>query len=105
MNTEEAISTSGRTPHTAGEGQKSTAPMPHGHSKPKPGDVLVSRRTARADVFAISVLPTDAHMTSARFEEAMRQVHALACGLAVDGWYTCDHTHFLRVAEYRSAMP
>ena len=26
----------------------------------------------------------------------------LACGRAVDGWFTCDHIHFLRIAKHRT---
>ena len=49
---------------------------------PQEGDIVASRPTARADRFAISVVPEGTH--------------------AVDAWYTCNHTQFLRVAHHRS---
>jgi hypothetical protein len=78
-----ALSTSGRTP------------------VPKEGDLLVSRRTARADVYAISVVPAEAQLTTVRFEEAINAAGELARRRAVDGWYTCDHTHFVPIARHR----
>jgi hypothetical protein len=76
------------------------SPRPH-RPAPQSGDVLVSRPTARADLYAISVLPSEAHIVAARYQEAMDRVDELARGLAVDGWYTCDHTHFAQIARYR----
>jgi len=73
-------------------------PRPAG---PTSGDVLVSRRTARADRYEISVLPAEAHIVATRYQEAMQKVRELARGLAVDGWYTADHTHFARIARHR----
>lgn len=68
---------------------------------PKEGDLLVSKRTARADVYAISVVPAAAHLTTGRHYEAIRTVGELARRRAVDGWYTCDHTHFVPIARFR----
>ena len=86
----------------AGEGQSqiTVLPMPR-RPAPKSGDVLVSRPTARADVYAISVIPSKARIVAARYQDAMEKVDELARGLAVDGWYTCDHTHFARIARHR----
>jgi hypothetical protein len=68
---------------------------------PREGDVLASRGTARADLYAISIVPRSAHMTTRRYTEAVQAVRALARGLHVDGWFSCDHTHFTRIAEFR----
>jgi hypothetical protein len=76
------------------------SPMPR-RPTPKSGDVLVSRPTARADAYAISVIPGEARIVAARYQDAMEKVDELARGLAVDGWYTCDHTHFARIARHR----
>ena len=76
-------------------------PMPSQRACPRPGDVLASRPTARSDVYAISVVPTKAKIVARRYDDAMNRVRELARALAVDGWYTCDHTHFLRVASHR----
>jgi hypothetical protein len=91
-----------REPRMAVEGQgpMTVSPMPP-RPAPKSGDVLASRPTARADVYAISVIPSKAHIVAARYQDAMERVDELACGLAVDGWYTCDHTHFARIARHR----
>jgi hypothetical protein len=93
---------SGREHRIAVERQSpmTVSPMPR-RPAPTSGDVLVSRPTARADVYAISVIPSTAHIVEARYQDAMRKVEELACGLAVDGWYTCDHTHFAQIARHR----
>jgi hypothetical protein len=65
------------------------------------GDVLVSRPTARADVYAISVAPGVAHTSDTRYEEGMKTGRQLAHELGVDGWFTCDHIHFVRIATNR----
>ena len=69
---------------------------------PRTGDVLASGRTARADIHAISIVPAEARTIVARYSEAIKRVQELARGLGVDGWYTSDHTHYARVATYRS---
>lgn len=75
---------------------------PQRTSRPRPGDVLVSRPTARADVYAISVVPRAAHMTARRYPEAIDTAEELARQLRVDGWFTCNHTHYAPVARHRS---
>ena len=65
------------------------------------GDVLASARTARADVYTISIVPAAAHLTATRHAEAIDTVRELAGALEVDGWFTCDHTHYARVANVR----
>ena len=72
-------------------------------STPRAGDVLVAERTARADVFAISVVPADAHIVAQRYPEAIEKVRELARQLGVDGWYTRDHTHYARIAAHRAS--
>jgi hypothetical protein len=78
-------------------------PLPRATRPPviMPGDVLVSRPTARAGVYDISVAPGMARIRNARYEEAMETGRRLARGLAVDGWFTCDHTHFVHIARHR----
>ena len=70
-------------------------------SVPRTGDVLASARTARADVYAISIVPAAAHLSATRHADALEKVRELARGLDVDGWFTCDHTHYVRVASFR----
>jgi hypothetical protein len=71
-------------------------------SGPQTGDVLASRPTARADVYAISILPAASHVTATRHSEALDKVRVLARELSVDGWFTCNHTHYARVASFRN---
>jgi hypothetical protein len=72
-------------------------------SAPRIGDVVVSERTARADVYAISVVPAEAHVVAGRYAEAIETVRELARQRGVDGWYTGDQTHYVRVARYRAS--
>jgi hypothetical protein len=68
---------------------------------PQAGDILVAERSARADMFSISTIPTDSDIVVTRYSEAIKRVQELARRRRVDGWYTCDHTHYARVASYR----
>ena len=70
-------------------------------SVPQTGDVLASARSARADVYTISIVPAAAHLSATRHGEALEKVRELAHGLDVDGWFTCNHTHYARVASFR----
>ena len=72
---------------------------------PQKGDILASRPTARADNFAISVIPAGTHAVAGRYDEAITSIRTFARQRAVDAWYTCDHIHFLRVAHHRSQEP
>ena len=54
--------------------EKATVLVRGRRPSPKQGDLIVSRRTARADVYAISVIPGEAHLTTVRFEEAIHTV-------------------------------
>jgi len=83
--------------HNPSDGTSSRAWL----SAPSSGDVLASEPTARADVYEISVVPAPAHMVARRYPEAIEKVRELACRLGVNGWYTCDQTHYAQVAKYR----
>jgi hypothetical protein len=72
-------------------------------SAPTDGDVLASKRTARADFYTISIVPDTRYIRAGRHSEAIDKVQELAERLGVDGWFTCDHTHFARVAMHRSS--
>jgi hypothetical protein len=80
---------------------ETTASKPYVRSVPQTGDVLASARSARADVYTISILPAAAHLTATRHAEALEKVRELARGLDVDGWFTCNHIHYARVASFR----
>ena len=69
---------------------------------PQPGDILASERSARAVVFSSSIIATDSEVTVSRYSEAIERVRELARKRRVDGWYTSDHTHYARIASYRS---
>jgi nucleotide-binding universal stress UspA family protein len=71
-------------------------------SKPQAGDVLVSRRRARADVYAISVIDGSEQSVARRYDHAIGRGSSLARDHAVDAWYTADHTHFVPVARHRT---
>lgn len=68
---------------------------------PKPGDVVVSERSARADVYDISILPGNADQVARRRGDAIERVRQLASQLRVDAWYTCDQTHYVHLAAHR----
>ena len=71
-------------------------------SAPQTGDILASKRSARADIFAISVIGTPSDDTVTRYSAAIARVRELARTRRVDGWYTGDQTHYARVASYRA---
>jgi hypothetical protein len=80
---------------------RDTAFVPACSTGVQAGDVLVSRPTARADVYEISVVPSLARLSDVRYEDGWETGRQLARRLAVDGWFTSDHTHCLRIATYR----
>jgi hypothetical protein len=84
------------------ENSNKASGMPSRRVLPQSGDVLASRPTARADIYEISVVPTRADLVDMRYDDAMKRVRELARVRAVDGWYTCDHTHFARIASHRN---
>ena len=80
--------------------RKASQPDPT-RTAPQAGDILVAERSARADVFSIGTIHTDGDVVVTRYSEAIEHVQELARTRRVDGWYTCDHTHYARVARYR----
>ena len=68
---------------------------------PQAGDVLASARTARADVYTVSIVPAAAHLRANRYTEVLEKVRDLARALDVDGWFTCNYTDDVRVASFR----
>ena len=68
---------------------------------PQAGDILVAERSARAHMFSISTIPSDKDIVATRYSEAIERVQELTRRRRVDEWYTCDHTHYARVASYR----
>jgi hypothetical protein len=68
---------------------------------PQAGDILASERSARADVFAVSIIPTGDDITVTRYSAAIERVRELARARQVDGWFTSDQIHYARVASYR----
>jgi hypothetical protein len=71
-------------------------------SKPVSGDIVASERSARADVYAISVVPGVAQIFALRYRDAIERVGELARQQEVDGWFTGDQTHYAQVARYRA---
>ena len=86
---------------TSDDQRPDNTPQPDIRRAPQAGDILVAERSARADVFSISTIPTDSDIVVTRYSEAIKRVQELARRRRVDGWYTCDHTHYARVASYR----
>ena len=62
------------------ESSADASQMPSQRPFPQSGDVLASRPTARADVYAISIVPAEAKIVAIRYDDAMEKVHALASG-------------------------
>jgi hypothetical protein len=73
-------------------------PVPHS------GDVLASKRSARADVFMICIVSGADDRRVKRYQEAIDRLLELARELRVDGWFTCNHTHYARVAHFRQRV-
>jgi hypothetical protein len=69
---------------------------------PQAGDILASERSARADVFTISVVPAVGDETLTRYSAAIELVKKLARSRQVNGWFTTDQTHYARIASFRS---
>src|SRR5687767_14001622 len=66
---------------------------------PQSGDVLVSRPTARADVYQLQIIPAVSHLSHRCYEDGMEAGRRLAHRLGVNGWFTADHTHFMSIAR------
>ena len=71
-------------------------------TRPQAGDILVSERSARADVFTVSVVPAAGAETVTRYSAAIELVKNLARSRHVNGWFTNDQIHYLRIVSYRS---
>jgi hypothetical protein len=80
-----------------------TSPGPARPSRPTVGDVVASRPTARADLFAIAIVPNRGELVPACYDRALHIVRTSAREHGVDGWYTCDHTHYARIARHRTS--
>jgi hypothetical protein len=80
---------------------ESTGSRRVGRSGPQVGDVLASARTARADVYTIRIVPAPARLSVTRYADAVEKVRDLARALKADGWFTCNHTHYVRIASFR----
>ena len=70
---------------------------------PQSGDILASERSARADVFTVSVVPDQGDETLTRYSAVIELVKKLARARRVNGWFTSDHIHYARVARHRPA--
>ena len=68
---------------------------------PQSGDIVISRRTARADAYAVSIVPGELRLRLTRYVEAIEQGRALALRARVDAWFTCNHTHYVQVGAFR----
>ncbi len=71
--------------------------LPH----PQGGDVLVTKRTATVE-HDVSVLPGRPYESSLCYANALAAAKGLAEQIHVDAWFTEDHTHFLRIASFRT---
>jgi hypothetical protein len=68
---------------------------------PKAGDVLVSTPTATIEYY-VSVVADPTEITCLNHDAAVAKALELARDRLVDAWLTEDHTHFLRIASYRT---
>ena len=73
-------------------------------SAPQAGDILASERSARADVYTVSIVASDQEVTVRRYSAVIELVETLARERRVDGWFTNDQTHYARVAHHRSGV-
>ena len=70
-------------------------------SSVKPGDVLVSHRTAVRE-HEISVIPDAPHATSPTHDAAVGDGRSEAEARGVDAWLTEDQTHVVKIASNRA---
>jgi hypothetical protein len=66
---------------------------------PTSGDILVSKATARSDVYTISVVPHSSALAADHYDDAVKMARTFAHERGVDEWYTVDHTHFVRLGK------
>jgi hypothetical protein len=71
-------------------------------TRPQDGDILASERSARADVFTVSIVPAAGDETVTRYSTVIELVKKLARARRVNGWITSDQIHYARVASHRS---
>jgi hypothetical protein len=71
---------------------------------PRPGDVLVSKPTARVE-HEISIVPAQPHIVCPTHDAAVARARELAEALQVDAWLTEDHTHFMVITSCRATTP
>jgi hypothetical protein len=64
---------------------------------PAPGDILVSKATARSDFYLISVVPNAPELFAEHYDDAMKMARTIANARGGDEWFTVDHTHFVRL--------
>jgi hypothetical protein len=69
---------------------------------PQAGDIVASERSARADVYTVTIVPADSIVIVSTYSAAIDRVAELASTRRVDGWYTSDQTHYARIAKHRS---
>jgi hypothetical protein len=76
--------------------------QPESLSDVKPGDVLVSHRTAVRE-HEVSVIPNAPHAISPTHDAAVSEGRSEADAMGVDAWLTEDHTHVVKIAANRPA--
>jgi hypothetical protein len=68
---------------------------------PQSGDILVSRSTGRIE-HDVTIVSDTTHKVCSTHDRAIAVASELARARHVDVWLTEDHTHFIRLATYRS---
>jgi hypothetical protein len=68
---------------------------------PQNGDVLVSNPTATI-AHDVSIVPAAPAIVCPNHDTAVAKACELAKERGVDAWLTEDHTHFLKIASYRT---
>ena len=70
-------------------------------TKPRNGDVLVSKVTASVE-HEVSIVPGPAEVVCRNQDNAVSRAKRLAQKRHADAWLTEDHTHFKKIASYRA---
>jgi hypothetical protein len=66
---------------------------------PTSGDIVVSKATARSDLYTISVVPNSPERSADDYDDAVKIARAFANERGGDEWFTVDHTHFARLGK------
>jgi hypothetical protein len=66
---------------------------------PASGDILVSKATARSDLYLVSVVPNSSGLSADHYDDAVKMARTFAKARGVDEWFTVDHTHFVRLGK------